>query len=362
MRALRGWLALALALTVLAGCTGGPSDNALGDGGVDLAAVPGASDEAVLVGAGSSFVANLLSAWAARYRDLAPGVTIDYDALGSPAGVEALTAGSVDFATSDVPLTDLEEVVLGGSTTIYQVPWAAGAIGVAFNLPGVEDLRLTPATVAALFTGDIVRWDDPRLARDNPGVSLPDLAVSVFHRSDPSATTRLFTTFLRETARWGRGTGDQVDWPVGQGAPGSVGVARGVESTRGGVGYVQVSYAQERGLGVAQLRNEAGRFVAPTPDAVQAALAAATKRRFRATYGLFFLPASPASYALSTVTYVLYRRDMEPDKSVAMRHLVEWSLSEGQRMAELSGYVPLPQFIAKVAAEALIGTGSSRPG
>ena len=301
----------------------------------------------------------MLAAWSAQYRRSVPDVEIDYDAAGSPQGVEALVAGTVDFAATDVPLTGLEEVLLGGSATLVQVPWVAGAIGVVYNLPGVEELGLSPGTVAGIFAGDIVRWDDPEIRRDNPEATLPGVPIRVFHRSEPSSTTLLFTTYLRETVRWSAGTAAQIDWPVGQGVEGSAGVAAAVAGTEGAVGYVQTSFATARALGVARLRNQAGNYVAASPESVRAALAAATQRRFRATFDLYFLPDSPASYPLSTVSYVLYRRDLEdPAKQAAMRHFVEWVLGEGQRLAELEGYAPLPLFIRKVAAEALLGPGN----
>lgn len=343
-----------MACTLLASCE--PSDNAVGDGDVDLAAVPGAADQATLTATGSTFVANLVSAWAEQYGRVAPGVTIAYEAANSPAGIEALEAGSVDFATSDLPLTDLQQLVLGGSDDLAQVPWAAGAIAIVYNLPGVEDLRLTPGAIAAIFSGAVVRWDDAGIQRDNPDVALPGQPISVVHRADPSGTTALFTTFLRETTGWRIGTGDAIDWPRGRGVVGSAGVAAAVAGTEGAIGYVQLSYARDEGLGVARLRNEAGEFLAPTVQAVEAALAAASQRRFQATYDLYFLPASPGSYALSTVSYLLYRRDLEdPATALALRHFAEWALAEGQRIAELHGYVPVPLSIRKAAAEVVLG-------
>jgi phosphate transport system substrate-binding protein len=336
------------------GGSGSPARTATGP--INLAAAPGAADEAVLAGAGSTFVANLLATWTEQYRRAAPGVTIEYDPAGSPAGVRRLREGTVDFATSDLPLSDLEEIFLGGSDTLAQVPWAAGGIAVLYNLPDVPDLRLAPDTVAMIFTGRIVRWDDAAIGADNPGRRLPNLPISIVRRADPSASTSLFASYLKAAApdSWGLGTGTEVSWPRGTGVRGSQAVAQAVGRTVGAVGYAQASYARGADLGVALLRNRAGRYVAPTAEAVQAALAAANARRFEATYDLYFETEAPGAYPLSTVSYLLYRRDLgDPAKERALRHLAEWALGEGQRSAEQLGYAPVPLAIALPALSAV---------
>lgn len=344
--------ALAQASLALTAC--GEPSNIVGPASLDLAAAPGADDEASLVGAGSTFVTNLLAGWSEQYLRVAPGVTIAYDAAGSPEGVSRLRERSVDFATSDLPLTDLEEVYVGGSAQVTQVPWAAGAIGVLYNLPGVGGLRLTPQVVAGIFSGSVQRWNAEVIRADNPAADLPNLAIQVVHRSDASATTALFTRYLKEAGGSRLPAGPTISWPRGTGAQGSAGVAAGVARTEGAIGYAQVSYAAPAELDVALLRNRSGAFVAPTPDAVAAALAAAETDRFEPTLSLYFLADSPGSYPLSTVSYLLYRRDLEdPAKAAAMRHFADWALGEGQRSAESLGYAPVPLAIRRLASIAL---------
>lgn len=350
-------VAAVLFVSLPVACSGSGSRSGPGPG-FDLAALPGAGDEARLVGAGSTFVANLVRGWSEQYSASVPGVRVEYEPVGSPAAVKRLRDRSVDFATSDLPLTDLQEVLLGGSEEIAQVPWAAGAIAIVYNLGGIDELRLRPDVLAAILTGQIQRWNDPAIRADNPRVSLPNLAIQVVHRSDPSGTTALFSAYMKAAApdSWGLLTGTTVNWPRGIGAEGSAALAAAVARNPGAIGYAQLSYAGPAGLGVARLQNRAGRFVAPTTAGVQAALAAAEGRRFEATFDLYFLTEAPSAYPLSTVSYLLYRRDLDdPAKAVALRHFAEWALGEGQRSAERLGYAPVPLAIAIPALAVLQG-------
>lgn len=347
------WLLLALA-TLTAAC-GGPGP-ALGGGPVDLAAAPGAADAARLTGAGSTFVAPLVAAWAAQYQGVGPGVQIRYEPVGSPAGVDRLRRRDVEFAASDVPLTDLQEVLLGGSRAVAQVPWAAGAVAIVYHLPGVDELRLTPAVVAAIFSGSIRRWNAEALRADNPARALPDLAIEVVRRSDPSGTTAILGSFLQATAPevWGLGAESALSWPVGRGVAGSTGMVDAVAQRPGSIGYVALGHARRDGVGVALLQNRAGRFVAPSQGSVEAALGSASLRPRQTTLDLHFTTESISAYPLSTVSYLLYRRDLvDPARAMAMRHFADWVLSEGQRSAAALGYLPVPQRLRAPAAAAL---------
>jgi phosphate transport system substrate-binding protein len=273
-------------------------------------------------------------------------VTVDYDPAGSPAAIERLDANQGDFFTSDVPLSDVEEATMGGSDEIAQLPWASGAIAVAYNLPDVGELRLSSETLGAIFAGRIQRWDDPSVRADNPGARLPSLGVQVVYRSDPSGTTDVFSSYLQAVApgEWHLGAGSDVRFPRGQGVTGSEAVAAAVKRTAGAVGYVQLGYAQRASLGVALLGNRAGSFLAPTAEAVDAGLVGATLRPYGTTAKLLFTPESPGAYPLATFSYLLFRRKgLDPAKATALRHFASWALREGQGLAEPLGYTPVPR-------------------
>lgn len=307
----------------------------------------GARDAASLVGSGSTFVEPLVREWIGRYKALAPGVTIAYEATNSLTAVDRFTsAGEGDFFASEVPLTDVQAVTVGGSEEYVQVPWAAGAIVAVYNLPDVADLRLSPDTLAALFSGRIQRWDEAAVRADNPRVRLPALGVSVVFRSDGSGTSRVFTSYLDAAGSggWGLGTGARVVFPRGTGVRSSEAVVAAVRRTPGAVGYVQLAHARAAGLAVARLGNRAGNFLAPTAEAVSAALGAATLRDFSTTADLLFTPDAPGAYPLATFSYLLIRRNgLAPEKADALRHFAAWAVSEGQRFAEPLGYTRVPR-------------------
>ncbi len=309
---------------------------------------PGASDRATLTGSGSTFVEPLLREWIGRYQTVAPGVTIEYEAASSVRGIERLRAGHGDFVTSEVPLSEFEEASVGGSQAVIQVPWAAGAIAVVYNLPdlGQAQLRMTPQVLGAIFGGRLQRWDDPAIRADNPDVRLPSLPISVVSRADASGTTAVFTAYLRASSEgaWPLQAGRAVRFPGGTAVNGSEGVVSAVRRVAGAVGYVQLSHALQVSVGVALLGNRAGHFVAPSPTAVNAALVAAGLRQFGTTARLEFNTESPGAYPLATFSYLMYRpEDLEPAKAAALRHFAAWGLTEGQRLAEAVGYAAVPR-------------------
>ena len=271
---------------------------------------PGTHDTATLSGSGSTFAEPLIREWTERYRRVAPGVSVEYEGVGSAAAVDRLLEGRGDFVTSDVPLTEVEEADVGGSQAVAQLPWVAGAIALPYNLPELDgDLRLSPEVLSAIFAGRIDRWDDPDIREDNPDVRLPSLPIQVVHRSDRSGTTAVLTSYLRAAASWDLPTGTGARVPAGTGAGGSQGVVDAVKRTTGALGYVQLSYAQRASLPVALLGNRAGRFVAPTADAVGTALASAGRRKYGTTVELRFTPDAPGAYPLATLSYLVYRRE-----------------------------------------------------
>ena len=348
-------LGLALAL-VAGGC--GTDDNSarLSAGRPTGAPVAGAEDVATLSGAGATFPATLVQEWIKQYRSLAPGVTVNYQPIGSGAGIQQLTSRTVDFAGSDVPLKDSEVAATGGTGAVVQVPWTAGGVAVEYNLPGTEGLRMSGEALAGIFAGRITRWNDPAIKVDNPTAALPASGIQVVHRADGSGTTQVFTDYLKAVAPgvWTFPSGK--DWPAGTagtGAKGSDGVTAAVKQSVGAIGYAEPSFAKQAQLGIATIRNESGRFVGPEALAVSAALAAA-KVTSQGTLELSFTPTSPEAYPISSTSYLMfYRAATDPARDIALRHFAAWALTDGQDLAEGLDYAPLPEAVQASALGAV---------
>ncbi len=345
---------------VLAGLTAacGTDDNSarLGARRPSSGTVPGAADAAVISGAGATFPATLVQEWIKHYRNLAPGVTVNYQPIGSGAGIQQLTSRTVDFAGSDVPLKASEVEATGGPGAVVQVPWTAGGVAVEYNLPGVEGLRLSPQTLAGIFAGRITRWDDPVVGADNPRVPLPSSGIQVVHRSDGSGTTQVFTDYLTAVAPDIWTFPSSKDWPAGTagtGAKGSDGVTAAVKQSVGAIGYAEPSFPKQAGLGIATVRNAAGRFLGPTAQAVSAALDSATVTP-EGTLRLNFTPVSPEAYPISSASYLMFYRSMsDAAKDTALRHFAAWALTDGQELAEGLDYAPLPESVQTSALGAV---------
>ena len=355
---MRSRLAAVLVLAAVAATGCGTDDNSarLSAGRRPSAPVAGANDRATLSGAGATFPATLVQEWIKQYGPLAPGVTINYQAIGSGAGIQQLTSKTVDFAGSDVPLKPSEVEATGGAGAVVQIPWTAGGVAVEYNLPGVDALRLTPRVLAGVFAGRITRWDDPAIKAQNPRAPLPGAGIQVVHRSDGSGTTQVFTDYLKAVAPelWTYPSGK--DWPAGTpgtGAKGSDGVTAAVKQSTGAIGYAEPSYPKQAGLGIATVRNQAGRFVAPDAKAVSAALAAGTVMP-DGSLALNFSAPSPEAYPISSVSYLMfYEAGTDPARDTALRHFAAWAITEGQDLAEGLDYAPLPEPVQVAALGAV---------
>jgi phosphate transport system substrate-binding protein len=355
---MRSRLAAVLVLTVVAATGCGTDDNSarLSAGRVPSAPVAGAGDRATLSGAGATFPATLVQEWIKHYGPLAPGVTINYQPIGSGAGIQQLTSKTVDFAGSDVALKPSEVEATGGAGAVVQVPWTAGAVAVEYNLAGVEALRLTPQVLVGLFAGRITKWNDPAIRAENANAPLPDSGIQVVHRSDGSGTTQVFTDYLKAVAPdvWTYPSGKE--WPAGTpgtGAKGSDGVTAAVKQSPGSIGYSEPSYPKQAGLGMATIRNEAGRFAAPDAKAVSAALASATVKP-DGSLALNFKAPSPESYPISSASYLMfYGAGTDPARDTALRHFAAWALTDGQDLAEGLDYAPLPEPVQVAALGAV---------
>ena len=317
----------------------------------------GAAGEPVvaLQGAGATFPAPLYKRWFREYYATHPHVRVSYQAIGSGAGVRQFTAGLVDFGASDAAMTDDELKAYKGE--VRMLPVTAGSVAVAYHLPGWDgELRLSRGTLAGLFLGDIKAWDDPWVAADNPGRSLPKLAVTVVRRAESSGTTFAFSNHLAAASPpWKKevGAGKTVDkWKAGVGARGNPGVAALIGQTPGAVGYLEAGFALLAGLPAAVLQNKAGQFTGPTPEAGQAALADA---KLPDNLRLFVPdPAGPAAYPIVTYTWLLCRRRAENrDAALTLRRVVRFGLTDGQTLAADLGYIPLPAAVAERVHAAL---------
>jgi len=308
-----------------------------------------------LTGAGATFPYPLYSKWFDVYGK-ATGVRINYQSIGSGGGIQQLKAGTVDFGASDAPLSDEEAKSMSGQ--VVHVPTVAGAVVVAYTLPGVsKGLRLTPDVVAGIYLGHIKRWNDKRIASLNPGVNLPNLAVAVVHRSDGSGTTYIFTSYLAAVNRaWAVrvGAGKSVDWPIGLGGKGNEGVAGLVKQTPGGIGYVELAYATQNRLPYANIRNRAGRFVEPTLASTTSAAAGAVKAMQKDVRVSIVNASGEDAYPIAGFTYILvYRSQRDQAKGRAMAEFLWWAIHDGQKYAPALLYAPLPEEVMKINERAI---------
>ena len=334
-----GSAAALAAVLVAAGCGGSGGSGTTSAG--TRAGAAGSGGASVLVGAGSTLVAPLVGAWQGDY-DTSHNVTITYGAIGSGGGIQQITARTVDFAGSDAALTSDQKAACNGCVMI---PWALAATTVAYDLPGVPGhVKLSGPIVADIYLGRITKWDDPQIAKLNPGVGLPSTAVHPIYRSDPSGDTFAFTDFLsRVSPAWrskeGRAT-TAVQWPTGTGGKGNAGVAGLVERTPGAIGYVAIAQTKASKLGYALIRNRAGNFPEPAPKTIAAAAAAATFASDNST-SIVDPPASaPNAYPISTFTYAIVAEDSS--KLSALKTFLDYAVTNGQQFATRLSFAPLP--------------------
>jgi len=321
------------------------------------APTPSSSDGRTLLGAGATFPAPIYEQWFAAFLETGEGVgaQVHYDAVGPGKGIAAFTERRVDFGATDVPLNqdELAKAEAAGGPVIH-VPTVLGAITVVYNLPGAPRLRMDAELIADLFLGEVSTWRDRRIAALNPTERLPDLPVTVVHRSDSSGTTANFTAFLaNRVPRFKRriGQGKVVDWVTGTGADGNDGVAAAVKETPGAVGYVELTYALDQRLPVADVENAAGRFVTPTPRTV----AAAAEDMALASVGDFALSllhtTGTRAYPISSYTYLLvFSQQADPDKGRLLASLLRYMAGPGQASAGRLHYTPIPRDLRESVA------------
>jgi phosphate transport system substrate-binding protein len=310
--------------------------------------VSGGAAEAAVTGAGSSFVYPVLSRWAADFKK-AGGEEINYQSVGSGAGIAQIRAATVDFGATDKPMTPDELQAAG----LAQFPVVVGGIVPVINLSGLRPgrLHLTGPVLAGIFAGQVKKWNDPVIAKLNPGLKLPDMAISVVHRSDGSGTTYNFTHYLSQVSKGWKdriGEGTTVNWPTGLGGKGNEGVANYVKQVSGSIGYVEYAYALQNKMSHAVIQNKAGRYVQPNAASFSAAAATVDWTKAKDFYQLMTnAPGTNAWPVAATTWVVMYKQPKNAASSATARKFFDWSLTKGQKQALALDYVPLPATLVK---------------
>jgi phosphate transport system substrate-binding protein len=324
-----------------------------------------------LLGAGATFPAPLLQKWTVTYNSLYPAVTISYNPIGSGGGIQQITAKTVDFGASDAPLSDKQLTAAPG---LVLFPETLGGVAITYNLvsfglPNSTVLHFTGDVLAGIYMGNITKWNDPAITALNPGVTLPNTAITAVHRSDGSGTTYAFTNYLSVVnSNWSSGVGysTSVTWPVdklgtGVGSKGNAGVAGTVVNTPGAIGYVDVIYAIKNNLGVGAVQNAAGNWISPTLQTILWAAANATGTPNPTDLRLHIVNAAgPQSYPIATYTYILIYKDMSANpsttmaKAQALAHFLWWAIHDGQQYSAALIYVPLPANVVAADEQLLL--------
>jgi len=334
--------------------------------GLVLAAAPFASAQQINA-AGATFPAPIYTKWFGEYKAAHSSVQINYGGGGSGAGIKQLQEGTVDFGASDMPMKD--DQIAASKIKPLHFPTVAGACVLTYNVPGISgDLKLSGDTIVGIFMGTIKKWNDPAIAKDNPGVKLPGDEIIPVHRSDASGTTFMFTDYLAKVSpQWKSKVGfdTKVSWPVeGLNGNGSNGVSVLVKQTPGSIGYVELTYAAQNKMGVVTVKNASGNWVKPTIESVTAAVAGAVKTMpadFRVS--ITNAPGKDA-YPISSLTWMLIPSQIaDQAKATAIKGFLTWMLADGQKDAPGLDYAPLPQEIVakevKQIGEINAGAGKS---
>lgn len=297
--------------------------------------------------AGSTFINPIMTKWIASYQQAHPGTLINYRPIGSGAGIDALKQSTLEIAASDMPLSDEQ---LKETFPLIQVPVTAGAVCAVYNLPELKSpLRFSASTLAGIFLGNIISWQDSAIARDNPGVALPHAAIIVVHRSEGSGTTSIFTSYLAKVSPdWSKkvGNGLTVKWPVGIGEQGSTGVLDFVKQNRGTIGYAELNYAAEQHLPVASIQNRAGSFVAPSAASTTAAVQAFDQALTQDVRASIVDPPASAkeAYPISGLSFFLIAKDgSDVVEREAIRNFAQYIVTGGQDLSEGLDYARLPK-------------------
>ncbi len=317
---------------------------------VMVAGVAGAQN---INAAGATFPYPIYNRWFSEYAQAHPSVHINYQSIGSGGGVTQTSEGTVDFGASDMPVTD--DKIAAAKVKFMHIPTVLGAVVPVYNIPGVtKELNFSGDVIADIYLGKITSWNDPKLMKDNPGVSLPNLAILPVYRSESSGTTFIFTDYLSKVSPdWKSRVGNNsaVKWVAGIGAKGNEGVTGMVRQMPGSIGYVELIYAIQNKVAYGTVRNASGKFLKATPDGVTAAAAAASKT-MPADYRVSITNAAgPDSYPISSFTWLLVPTHIsDPAKAKTIADFLHWMLEHGESEASGMGYAPLPKPVADKVA------------
>jgi phosphate transport system substrate-binding protein len=302
-------------------------------------------------GAGATFPFPIYSKWFNEYTKVDPSVRFNYQSIGSGGGQKQILSETVDFGASDGPMSD--DNLAKAPRALWHFPTVAGADVITYNIPGDLKLKLDGPTIAGIFLGTIVKWNDPAIARQNPDVKLPDADIVVVHRSDGSGTTYIFTDYLSNmSADWKAkvGKGTSVSWPTGIGGKGNEGVSGQVKQVPGSIGYVELVYAKQNKLAYADVKNSSGNYVTPSIESVTEALATADiPADFRFS---MVNPPGATAYPISGCTWLLvYAEQKDHAKGEKLVQFLKWAYSDGEKLAPGLDYAPLPDALIKRALE-----------
>jgi phosphate transport system substrate-binding protein len=311
--------------------------------------------QTTLNGAGATFPYPIYSKWFSEYNKLHPDVQINYQSIGSGGGIRQVLNGTVDFGASDGPMSD--EQLSQAKTKILHIPTVLGAVVPAYNVPGVSgEVKFTPEILAGIFLGTIANWNDPALAKVNPGVTFPNQPIIVIYRSDGSGTTYIFTDYLSKVSKdWANsvGKGTSVRWKVGMGGKGNEGVAGQVRQLQGSIGYVELIYAVQNKISYGSVKNAAGDFVKASLDGVTEA--AASVKTMPADFRVSITNApGKTAYPISSFTWLLIPTPAkDPKKGKIIADFLEWMVTDGQKMTSQLSYAPLPDSVVEKVKAAI---------
>ena len=308
-----------------------------------------------LSGAGSTFVAPMMSVWTSAYA-ASNTVQVAYQSIGSGGGVAQLQAGTVDFGQSDAFMTDAD--ITKGKGPVVQIPLVQAPVVLAYNLPGVKaGLKLDGDTTGKIFAGKITTWNDPAIASLNPGTTLPNMPIAVAHRSDASGTTFIFTDYLtKESPTWvtalggnTQSVGKTVAWPTGIGGKGNEGVSAAVGQTQGGIGYIELNYAISQHLTYANVKNKAANYIEPCIQTAANATVGITNYPADLRVDIVDASTNPQAYPITGLTWALiYQNQTDATKAAALVNFISWVLTKGQDLATSVEYTPLGSDLQKL--------------
>jgi phosphate transport system substrate-binding protein len=325
--------------------------------GTVLALVTAGATAQNINGAGATFPYPIYSKWFSEYSQAHPNIKINYQPIGSGGGIRQVTEGTVDFGASDVTMTD--EQLAGAKVKVIALPTVLGAVVPVYNVPGVnKDLNFSGDVIADIYLGKITKWNDPRIAKDNPGVSFPDKPILPVYRSEGSGTSFIFTDYLSKASADFKskvGAGAAVKWPVGIGQKGNEGVSGMVRQSPFSFGYVELIYAEQNKMAFGSVKNQAGKFVKASTAGVTAAAAAAAKT-MPADYRVSITNAAgPDSYPISSFTWLLIPTHGDATKTKVITDFMNWMLDHGQSEAASLSYAPLPKGVADMVRRSVAG-------